>query len=98
MSRETVRSHQQFIDHVLAKLNATRRTASGSVQVGKYLIRIEKLEAELSESRLRYEAIRGLYVDLFWLLHMQSIDVSMMALQQLELVVTRDGVCPLCTR
>jgi hypothetical protein len=81
---------------VLEKLQANRRTASGSVQVNNYLEKIERLQAELINSRSQYEALRGLYVDLFWLLHVQSVDVSNMVLQRMNSAYQHECVCPLC--
>lgn len=96
VSRETVRSHQKYINSVLEKLQANRRTASGSVQVDNYLEKIERLQAELISSRSQYDALRGLYVDLFWLLHVQSVDVSNMVLQRMNSAYQQECVCPLC--
>lgn len=96
VSRETLRKHQDFIDAVLTSLAADRRTSDGNATIQMLRQRVARIESERDEVLAKYRALLAHHVQIFEMLHLNSVDVSLLIRAVPEQGSDKIGECLLC--
>lgn len=96
VSRETLRKHQDFVDGVLTDLAADRRTSDGNATIQMLRQRIARIEAERDEALVKHRALLAHHVQIFKMLHLNSVDVSLLVRSGPKQVSDEVDECPLC--
>lgn len=84
VSRVSLNKYEEFIDHVLEELEATKKIEHGQAGIQHLLERIERLEEENRQLSVEALALREQHVRIFDVLYSQSIDAAILVKAELD--------------
>ncbi len=95
-TRKTLSKHDDFIDNVIRALKVKRRTSTGNATIEFLRERIKSLKEDLSEKDKIISALRHNHLDIFKILHENSIDAQNLVRPIIEKESKELGTCILC--
>ena len=95
-TRRTLARYDREIDKLLSELDAGRRTSTGEATIELLRDKVEDLNKKLEEKEKIISALRNHHIDIFKILHSNSIEGKELIRPVIDIESEENGACILC--